>query len=188
MATSHPETLPVDAQGVRLGFGSRQQYDPSSPNYRERSVALAGELARRFGRLPAVVLWHVDNGYACHSGRRPTCSAPPRTPVACSTPPSAPTPEPRRLTTSTGRTEWVWWCAHAWEDYHYWQTADRRFLSRIHLLSDACLRDPFHGIGTPKQLMYGARGAWSRRITDEHRSVHVVDGEDLVILPARYHY
>lgn len=66
MATDHPESLPKDAQGVQLGFGSRQQYCPSSRVYRERSAALAGELARRFGKHPGVVLWHVGNEYACH--------------------------------------------------------------------------------------------------------------------------
>ena len=39
-----------------------------------------------------------------------------------------------------------------------------------------------------EQLKYGAQGAWSRRITDEHRLVYLVDGEDLIILQARYHY
>jgi len=29
-------------------------------------------------------------------------------------------------------------------------------------------------------------GAWSRRISEEHRSVGLVDGDDLVILQARY--
>jgi toxin YoeB len=31
-------------------------------------------------------------------------------------------------------------------------------------------------------------GAWSRRITDEHRLVYLVQDDDLVILSARYHY
>ena len=31
-------------------------------------------------------------------------------------------------------------------------------------------------------------GAWSRRITEEHRLVYLVDGDDLVILQARFHY
>jgi toxin YoeB len=31
-------------------------------------------------------------------------------------------------------------------------------------------------------------GAWSRRITEEHRLVYLVDDEDLVILQARFHY
>lgn len=66
MACDHPDTLPVTAEGVRLGFGSRQQYCPSSRVYRERSVALAGALAQRFGEHEGVVMWHVGNEYGCH--------------------------------------------------------------------------------------------------------------------------
>lgn len=66
MANDYPESLPVNADGVRLGFGSRQQYCPSSPVYRERSAALAGALSERFGSHPGVVLWHINNEYACH--------------------------------------------------------------------------------------------------------------------------
>lgn len=80
------------------------------------------------------------------------------------------------------------WDEAAWEDYTYWQTADRRILKRINLLIDARLREPFEGIGKPEQLKYGAQGSWSRRINEEHRLVYLVAGEDLVILQARYHY
>ena len=80
------------------------------------------------------------------------------------------------------------WVSSAWEDYTYWQKADRRILKRVNMLIDAALRDPFGGIGKPEQLKYGASGAWSRRITDEHRLVYLVAGDDLVILQARYHY
>jgi beta-galactosidase len=66
MAENHPETLPVTADGVRLGFGSRQQYCPSSPKYRERSAALARALADRFADHSGVVMWHINNEYACH--------------------------------------------------------------------------------------------------------------------------
>ncbi|MDV5998670.1 Txe/YoeB family addiction module toxin [Kocuria rhizophila] len=80
------------------------------------------------------------------------------------------------------------WDEAAWEDYTYWQTADRRILKRINLLIDACLREPFEGIGKPEQLKYGAQGSWSRRINEEYRLVYLVAGEDLVIVQARYHY
>jgi toxin YoeB len=49
-------------------------------------------------------------------------------------------------------------------------------------------RDVATGIGKPEQLRHALAGAWSRRITDEHRLVSLVDGEDLGILEARYHY
>ena len=66
MATDHPESLPMNADGVRLGLGSRQQYCPSSTVYRERSAALAGALAERLGDHPGVVMWHIGNEYGCH--------------------------------------------------------------------------------------------------------------------------
>lgn len=67
MAADHPESLPVNADGVRLGFGSRQQYCPSSTVYRERSAALARALAERLGDHPGVVMWHIGNEYGCHT-------------------------------------------------------------------------------------------------------------------------
>jgi len=74
------------------------------------------------------------------------------------------------------------------EDYAHWQTADRAILKRINkLISEAC-RSPNEGIGKPEPLKYGLSGAWSRRITEEHRLVYRVVGEDLQILQARYDY
>lgn len=63
MARDHPETLPVTESGVRLDFGSRQQYSPSSALYRRAAAALAERLAIRFGHHPALRLWHVNNEY-----------------------------------------------------------------------------------------------------------------------------
>ncbi|MBM7766773.1 MULTISPECIES: Txe/YoeB family addiction module toxin [Glutamicibacter] len=80
------------------------------------------------------------------------------------------------------------WDRAGWDDYVHWQTADRRVLKRVNTLIEACLRDPFQGIGKPEQLKYGASGSWSRRITDEHRLVSIVIEEDLIFLQARYHY
>lgn len=76
----------------------------------------------------------------------------------------------------------------AWEDYKHWQANDRATLKRVNRLLDDVLRDPVTGIGKPEPLKYGISGAWSRRITDEHRLVYVVDGDDLILLQARYHY
>lgn len=76
----------------------------------------------------------------------------------------------------------------AWEDYQHWQTADRKILKRINQLITATQRSPFDGIGKPEPLKYGLAGAWSRRITDEHRLVYRVVEGDLQIIQARYHY
>ena len=77
---------------------------------------------------------------------------------------------------------------HGWDDYTYWRTADRSIVKRINRLIDDARRDPFPGIGKPEQLRHALSGTWSRRITEEHRLVYLVDGDDLVILQARYHY
>lgn len=76
----------------------------------------------------------------------------------------------------------------AWEDYLYWQSVDRAIVKRINRIITETRRAPYEGIGKPEPLKYGLAGAWSRRITDEHRLVYrVVDGE-LQILQLRYHY
>ena len=67
-------------------------------------------------------------------------------------------------------------------------TTDHVTPTRASVPIDACLREPFSGIGKPERFKYGAQGSWSRRITDEHRLVYQVDDENLVILQARYYY
>jgi beta-galactosidase len=62
----HPEILPVLADGTRLWPGGRQHYCPSSPAYREAARRLVTALADRYGRHPALALWHVNNEYGCH--------------------------------------------------------------------------------------------------------------------------
>lgn len=74
------------------------------------------------------------------------------------------------------------------EDYLHWQKTDRAVLKRVNTLIEAAMRDPFVGIGKPEQLKHVLAGAWSRRITEEHRLVYKVDGDDLIVLQARYHY
>ncbi|MFF4800301.1 beta-galactosidase [Streptomyces sp. NPDC001351] len=63
----HPEALPVDKDGRRLSYGSRQTFCPSSPAYREAALRIVGELARRYADHPAVVMWHIHNEYGCHN-------------------------------------------------------------------------------------------------------------------------
>jgi toxin YoeB len=77
---------------------------------------------------------------------------------------------------------------HWWEDYTFWLAADRSTLRRINRLIGDPMRDPVTGIGKPEPLRHLLAGAWSRRISDEHRLVHLIDGDDLVILQARFHY
>lgn len=64
--TKYPEMLPQDADGSTFGPGSRQHYAPTSPVYRRLAADLVRELASRYAHHPAVVMWHVNNEYACH--------------------------------------------------------------------------------------------------------------------------
>jgi beta-galactosidase len=66
LTVAHPEALPVTAEGVRLSVGSRQQYCPSSPDYRRHAARLVAALADRYAGHPAVEMWHVNNEYGCH--------------------------------------------------------------------------------------------------------------------------
>jgi toxin YoeB len=76
---------------------------------------------------------------------------------------------------------------HGWADYTSW-SGDRKALNRINRLIAEAARDPGVGTGKPERLSGNLSGCWSRRIDQEHRLVYLVDGEQLVILQARYHY
>ena len=60
------------------------------------------------------------------------------------------------------------------EDLRYWVKTDRKLALRAFDLIEDILRNPFRGIGKPEPLKYLATGAWSRRMTREHRIVHLV--------------
>lgn len=64
----HPDTLPVDADGVRLVAGSRNHFSPASRVYREHALAITSDLVERFAPHPAVRMWHVGNelGQVCY--------------------------------------------------------------------------------------------------------------------------
>ena len=62
------------------------------------------------------------------------------------------------------------------------------FAQKRRSATDAILRDPFRGIGKPEPLKYLAAGAWSRRLTQEHRLVYVVGDDRIDFIHARYHY
>ena len=59
----HPETLPVDRDGVRLIAGARNQFTPASQVYRRHALSITTALAERYAQHPAVRMWHVGNEY-----------------------------------------------------------------------------------------------------------------------------
>jgi toxin YoeB len=74
------------------------------------------------------------------------------------------------------------------EDLRYWAEINRKTLLRALDLVEAILRDPFTGIGKPEPLKYLTPGAWSRRLTQEHRIVYLASETRIDFLQAKYHY
>jgi toxin YoeB len=74
------------------------------------------------------------------------------------------------------------------EDLIWFIKNDRKAAIRTLELVDAVLADPFVGIGKPEPLRFEMSGAWSRRITQEHRLVYKVTTDRIYFLQARYHY
>lgn len=74
------------------------------------------------------------------------------------------------------------------DDLRFWVSTNRKVALRALDLVEAILRDPFAGIGKPESLKYLPPGAWSRRLTEEHRIVYLVGDGRIDFLQARYHY
>lgn len=74
------------------------------------------------------------------------------------------------------------------EDLEFWVKNDRKIALRLLELVEAILREPFTGIGKPEPLKHVLAGAWSRRLTQEHRVVYFVADDRVDFLQARYHY
>lgn len=64
LAKEYPEVLRVDEMGIRAKFGGRHNHCLTSPAYRERVAIINRKLAERYGKHPAVILWHISNEYS----------------------------------------------------------------------------------------------------------------------------
>ncbi len=67
LSAAYPEILPVNFDGIRLEFGGRQAYCAASKVYQQKAAALTEQIAKRYAKHPAVVMWHVNNEYGCHA-------------------------------------------------------------------------------------------------------------------------
>jgi toxin YoeB len=74
------------------------------------------------------------------------------------------------------------------EDLHYWIKTDRKIALKVFDLVESIMRNPFEGIGKPEPLKLNLSGAWSRRLTQEHRVVYLVSSDRINFLQCRYHY
>ncbi|EEH63644.1 beta-galactosidase trimerization domain protein [Gleimia coleocanis DSM 15436] len=66
---AYENTAATDKNGIKMSFGSRQEYCPTSEKYRTKAAEIATRLGTEFGDHPAVVMWHVNNEYGCHTLR-----------------------------------------------------------------------------------------------------------------------
>ena len=76
----------------------------------------------------------------------------------------------------------------ALEDIDWWLGQDRKVLQRILKLLQETARNPFVGTGKPEPLKGNLSGAWSRRITAEHRMTYTVSDDRIRVFACRDHY
>lgn len=74
------------------------------------------------------------------------------------------------------------------EDLRHWVETERRVALRLLEIVESVMRDPFQGIGKPEPLKHLGASIWSRRLSQEHRVIYLVDHDSITFLKARYHY
>ena len=76
----------------------------------------------------------------------------------------------------------------AWEDYLYWQSADKKIVRKINRLFEEISRTPTSGTGKPEPLKENWAGWWSRRLDGQHRMVYKAESDVIIIAQLRFHY
>lgn len=61
MAQKYPEILQTEENGIKRQYGNRHNFCPTSPVMRRKTRQIDEELAKRFGKHPGVILWHISN-------------------------------------------------------------------------------------------------------------------------------
>jgi beta-galactosidase len=62
-----PDSRAVNASALPLHHGSRQNYSPNSPSYQRFARELVQAMADRYAQHPALIFWHINNEYMCHT-------------------------------------------------------------------------------------------------------------------------
>ncbi len=74
------------------------------------------------------------------------------------------------------------------EDFIFWSKNNLKMLKKIIELIEDIKKHPFEGLGKPEALKHNFKGAWSRRINQEHRLVYIITENEIGILACRFHY
>lgn len=61
LVRKHPNVLSLEENGVRMDHGARQHASFSNNYFREYSLKMIEQLARRYGNDPRIVGWQIDN-------------------------------------------------------------------------------------------------------------------------------
>jgi len=62
----HPDILPIDYNGNKLGFGSRRHYCPNNKTYHEYTIKIVKTIAEHYKDNENVLYWQIDNEFGCH--------------------------------------------------------------------------------------------------------------------------
>jgi toxin YoeB len=86
----------------------------------------------------------------------------------------------------------LFWTAEARKDYDYWHEHDVKVWKKLRALIRHTQRDPYRGMGRPKQLQRDLAGWWARNITKKDRLVYRIERRGrkwyMEILLCRGHY
>ena len=75
------------------------------------------------------------------------------------------------------------------EDLNYWiKTGNKAILKKIAQITEAIIEAPYSGIAKPEALKYHLAPKWSRRITQEHRFVYLIQDDTLYVYSLKGHY
>jgi beta-galactosidase len=66
MSKRYPDILPVDKNGNKIWYGSRQTYCPNSKSYRKFAANITEKIVNRYKDTKGLKLWHIHNEYGCH--------------------------------------------------------------------------------------------------------------------------
>ena len=80
------------------------------------------------------------------------------------------------------------WDDHAWEEYLYWQTHDKKILKKIHRLLTDIDRNGYECTGKPEPLSGNLSGYWSVRIDEKNRIVFRIFENSIEIIQCGSHY
>ncbi len=79
--------------------------------------------------------------------------------------------------------------SEAREHLTFWKkTGNEKVLKKIAKLTVSIIENPYKGTGKPEALKYDLAPKWSRRITQEHRYVYLVQDDTLFIYSLKGHY